>query len=131
MSPLHVHFCLDTKPKLSKKLSDSNETWKLSFLDHCAGLGFAEKKFPSAQRAEISVKGEKMDKNARGARFFAPIPMKIGTLDLLAIAHICYFMTKVISARAARGNQLKRCKNGQKCAQSAHFCSDSNETWYT
>ena len=40
-------------------------------------------------------------------------------------------MIKVISACAARGNQRGRCKNGLKCARSAHFCSDLNETWYT
>ena len=57
--------------------------------------------FPRAQRAEISVKGEKSVKNARRARIFASIPMKLGTHDLLAIAHIWYFMTEVISVHAA------------------------------
>merc|ERR1711973_909032 len=56
--------------------------------------------------------------------------MKLGTRDLYIMRHKLYFMTKVISARAARGNRRQRCKNGQKCARSAHFCSDLNETWY-
>ena len=53
-----------------------------------------------------------MDKNARGARIFAKIAMKLGGHDLCA--------------------QRQRCKNGQKCAQifaliSMKLCANANE----
>ena len=38
-------------------------------------------------RAEISVEGAKMDKNARVAHIFAPISMKLGTHDLQVMMH--------------------------------------------
>ena len=68
--------------KLSEKWSEFHETWKLSLLDHCPGLGFTKNKFPRAQRAEISVKGAKMEKNTRRAHSFALISMKLGKHDL-------------------------------------------------
>ena len=66
----------------TEKLSDLDETRNLSSLDHCAQHLVVYIGFPRAQRAEISAEGAKMDKNARGARIFGPIPMKLGTHDL-------------------------------------------------
>ena len=63
----------------TEKLSDLDETRNLSSLDHCAQHLVVYIGFPRAQRAEICVKGAKMDKNARGARIFAPTLMKFRT----------------------------------------------------
>ena len=38
--------------------------------------------FPRAQRAEIGAEGAKMNNNARRARIFALISMKLGTRDV-------------------------------------------------
>ena len=64
-----------------------DEIWNIRPLDHSAGDGFFDFGFPRAQRAEIGAEGAKMDKNARGARIFAPISMKLGTNDLQVMMH--------------------------------------------
>ena len=64
-----------------------DEIWNIRPLDHSADDGFLNFGFPRAQRAEIGAEGAKMDKNARVARIFAPISMKIGTHDLQVIVH--------------------------------------------
>ena len=71
----------------TEKLSDLDETRNLSSLDHCAQHLVVYIGFPRAQRAEISAEGAKMDKNARVARIFAPISMKLGTYDLQVMMH--------------------------------------------
>ena len=63
-------------------MSDLDETRNLSSLDHGAQPLLVLVRFPRGQRAEIGAKGAKMDKNARGARIFARISMKLGTRDL-------------------------------------------------
>ena len=74
-------------PKLPQKCMELDEIWNIRSLDHSAGDGLLDFGFTRAQRAKISAEGAKMNKNARVARIFAPISMKIGTHDLQVIVH--------------------------------------------
>ena len=66
----------------TEKWSDWDETRNISSLDHAAQPLLVLVRFPRAQRAEISAEGAKLDKNARYARIFALISMKLGTNGL-------------------------------------------------
>ena len=74
--------------KLPQKCIDLDETWNIRSLDHSAGIVMLDVGFSCAARAEIGAEGAKMDKNARGARIFGPIPMKLGTHDFYIMVHI-------------------------------------------
>ena len=54
-----------------------------------------------------------MDKDARVARIFALISMKLGTQELLVMMHKLYLLAKVISLRVVCGNPHQRCKNAR------------------
>ena len=65
----------------TEKWSDWDETRNVGSLDHGTQPLLVLVRFPRAERGEISVEGVKLDKNARGARIFARISMKLGTRD--------------------------------------------------
>ena len=67
--------------------SDLDETRNLSLLEHSAEREVFLFSISARLRAEISVKGAKMDKNARVARIFAPITMKLSRHDVKVVIH--------------------------------------------
>ena len=90
-----------------------------------------QKCFPRAQRAEISVKVEKIGKMRAGRAFCVQFPWNLVSIVVRPLRIFDILQNSADFLRAARGNQRQRCKIGQKCMQSAHFCFNSNGTWYT
>ena len=86
----------------TEKWSDFDETRNLSSLDHWAHDLLCEKKFPCAARAEIALKGVKINKNVREAHIFGPIWLKIGTYALWTMAHMTCCVRGDFRARSAR-----------------------------
>ena len=86
----------------TEKWSDWAEIWNLSPLDHGPQDLLCERRFPRAQRAEIALKGVKINKNVREAHIFSPIWLKIGTYALWTMAHMTCCVRGDFRARSAR-----------------------------